>query len=73
MTGHIPSCGIDSCGDGLPCDCPCHERVEDRVKRHLQTLTPDQRVEFLQSIGETFCLHCGEERHGRTCHCTNDE
>lgn len=26
---HIESCGIDTCGDGLPCDCHCHE--DDRM------------------------------------------
>jgi hypothetical protein len=25
MKQHISLCGIDSCGDGTFCDCPCHD------------------------------------------------
>lgn len=26
---HIKTCGIDTCGDGTSCNCPCHdERLE---------------------------------------------
>lgn len=37
MAEHIPTCGIDTCGDGLPCDCPCHDDMSEPPKNLVDT------------------------------------
>jgi hypothetical protein len=54
--------------------------VMSAVKAHLETLTPEQRVDAIFDLNENhgFCEHCGREM-GRgllghpVCHCQNDE
>lgn len=41
--GHLSSCGIESCGDGRPCSCPCHQlayvtEIRDELQRQLDDL-----------------------------------
>lgn len=53
---HIESCGIDTCGDGLPCDCPCHDGYQydwDSCPEHIWKDVDDMSGRGVE------CIHCG--------------
>jgi hypothetical protein len=47
--------------------------IKASVNIHLKMITPEERVDFLYSIRENFCIFCGDEINGKTCHCENDD
>lgn len=47
------------------------EKAEKIFNELLKDLTKKQRVEFLNELGELFCLNCGVElKNGRQCFCS---
>lgn len=46
----------------------------EKLKAMLDKLTPEQRVELIERVRGTWCLHCGYAQPSRgSCQCTNDE
>lgn len=52
------------------------ERVDTLVRdlrRHMEQMADDERVEVFAAIADGWCRHCGSQIGDRVCHCENDE
>ena len=50
------------------------DKLADETMKRITNSTPEQRVRFLEDMGEFFCPHCGKlVIRWEMCNCTNDE
>jgi hypothetical protein len=47
--------------------------VSDLLQLMQDTTTNDERVEVFDFLTAIYCPHCGRDKGGRICHCTNQE
>ena len=50
--------------------CDFFKFLSDEVRERLQTLTPEERVEWLLSL--ELCFRCGKDDDGYGCYCQCD-
>lgn len=49
------------------------EALLDIIKKALDRMTPEERVDFIYCVRTMYCQHCGYFTDGEWCQCENDE
>ena len=45
----------------------------DALRKAMETMTNEERLELLSRFMEGYCRECGTKEQGHRCHCWNDE
>ena len=60
----------------LPMDAETYNEVIgkiDDVRRSMETMRPDTRLVIVEELMRGYCRDCGDEMHGRLCHCRSED